>query len=68
MNAAFASRSRTPSGIARLLDDFDALARATAERDGSARSRLESELGSELARRLVGALASGPRRAGLLAL
>ncbi|MBD0291560.1 MAG: hypothetical protein ICV74_09920 [Thermoleophilia bacterium] len=52
---------RRHAGISRLLLDYAALERVLApgERDGAA--RLASALGPELAARLVGALASGPR-------
>jgi hypothetical protein len=49
-------------GASRLLADCARVGRAPFERP-SARARLESELGVELARRLVDGLAAGPRRA-----
>ena len=61
MTAARASHGRTTGGIHRLLDHCDTLGRVTAERRASALDRLEGELGSELARRLVGAHARSGR-------
>ncbi|MGH3034249.1 MAG: hypothetical protein ACRDON_06780 [Gaiellaceae bacterium] len=48
-------------GAPRLLAHFEAIARVTAAEGGSARARLEYELGYELTERLVCALASRPR-------
>jgi hypothetical protein len=45
----------------RLLEHCEALRRVTGFEAGSARARLELELGSELAARLVVALAAGGR-------
>jgi hypothetical protein len=43
--------------MSRLVDHCEALGRVTGGQDSSARRRLEGEIGSELARRLIGALA-----------
>jgi hypothetical protein len=61
MAAAYASRLRHPPGMPRLLEHCEALRRVTGVEVGSARARLELELGSELAARLVDALAAGSR-------
>jgi hypothetical protein len=61
MSAAHDSRARATGGTSRLLDHCEAIGRVTNDGPASARARLENELGSELARRLVGALA---RRGG----
>ena len=45
--------------MSRLLDHCETIARVTGNGHGSALVRLESEIGSELARRLVGALGRG---------
>ncbi|MDQ3669792.1 MAG: hypothetical protein M3377_05870 [Actinomycetota bacterium] len=63
MHAANESRPRTGRGISGLLDHCETIARVTGNGDGNALLRLESEIGSELARRLVGALARGRGRA-----
>lgn len=55
-----ASGPRT-GGISRLVEHCEVLNRVTAAEHATARSRLESLLGSELAGRLVGALAGGRR-------
>jgi hypothetical protein len=61
MNAALSDDAIARRGASRLLAHCARLAGAV---DGpSARTRLEGELGLELARLLVDALASGPRRA-----
>jgi hypothetical protein len=60
MNAASLQRLEG-RGARRLLADFAAIERVTAGEGGSARARLECELGHELAERLVCALASRPR-------
>ena len=52
-----ASRSRTRVGLVRLVEHCDTLGRVTAAERATARARLEGELGSDLARLLVGALA-----------
>jgi hypothetical protein len=44
-------------GAPRLIEHFEALDRVTANDGPNARTRLERELGPELAHRLVGALA-----------
>ncbi|TMJ95741.1 MAG: hypothetical protein E6G67_06170 [Actinobacteria bacterium] len=46
------------SGASRLLEHCSTLTRVTNVERASAQSRLESELGGELTRRLVGALTS----------
>jgi hypothetical protein len=56
MSAAHDSRTGAPGGMSRLLDHCEAIGRVTNAGPASARARLENELGSELARRLVGAL------------
>jgi hypothetical protein len=62
MSAARDSRARATGGTSRLLDHCEAIGRmVTNPGPASARTRLENELGSELACRLVGALA---RRGG----
>ena len=48
--------------MSRLLDHCDTLARVTGNGHANALVRLETELGPELARRLVGALARGRGR------
>jgi hypothetical protein len=62
MNAAAPNDAIARRGVSRLLTHCTRLADAADDRP-SARSRLEGELGLELARLLVDALASGPRRA-----
>jgi hypothetical protein len=49
-------------GLVRLLEHCRLVGRLTHTDQGSARCRLEDELGPELACRLVGALSSGRRR------
>jgi hypothetical protein len=61
MSAAHDSPARATGGTSRLLDHCEAIGRVTNAGPASARARLENELGLELARRLVGALA---RRGG----
>jgi hypothetical protein len=48
--------------MARLLGDCETVARFTASGDAPARSRLEGAIGSELASRLLVALAPRPGR------
>ncbi len=62
MNAALSDDAIARRGASRLLAHCARLAGAVDDRP-SARTRLEGELGLELARLLVDALASGPRRA-----
>ena len=68
MDAARETRSRRPAGMSRLLTHCETLARVTSEHSATARVRLESELGPELAQRLVGALAArgGGRSAAIV--
>jgi hypothetical protein len=54
---AVGPRFRRSQGASRLLEHYEALARLTGRDGASARVRLESALGPELASRLVGALA-----------
>ena len=63
MSVARDSRPEAAAGVARLLDHCEALARVMGggAPATTARSRLESALGLELAERLVGALARGSR-------
>lgn len=56
-----ARRSESAQGLRRLLKDCEAVERLATGDPASARNRLESALGSELARRLVGALTGGAR-------
>jgi hypothetical protein len=49
------------SGMTKIIGDCEALGRVTADGRTNALGRLESVLGSELACRLVGALARGRR-------
>ena len=65
MAAAFDSRLRRPPGMSRLLDHCEALRRVTGRDVGTARTRLEHELGAELTARLVGALSGGHARSAL---
>lgn len=58
-----AGRSESATGLRRLLKDCEALERLATGDSASARSRLESALGYELARRLVGALSARGRAA-----
>jgi hypothetical protein len=51
--------------MARLLDHCGALRRVTGRDAGTARTRLEHELGTELTARLVGALSGGHGRSAL---
>ena len=60
MNAAVSNDAIARRGASRLLTHCAWL--ADADDRPSARTRLEGELGLELARLLVDALASGPRR------
>ena len=62
MNPAASNDAIARRGVSRLLTHCTRLADAAHDRP-SARTRLEGELGLELARLLVDALASGPRRA-----
>ena len=62
MNAAASEDANARRGVSRLLTHCARLADVADDRP-TARSRLEGELGLELARLLVDALASGPRRA-----
>ena len=59
--AAHGSRSRGPLGLSRLLEHCEAARRGSGFDGDSARARLEHELGSALAARLVYALADGRR-------
>jgi hypothetical protein len=52
------------TGMVRIIGDCERLGRVTADGSSSALRRLESALGSELADRLVGALAVGRRARG----
>ena len=52
---------RRSIAVSRLLDHCETLNRMTAAESGTARSRLEDELGAELAHRLVAALGRTPR-------
>jgi hypothetical protein len=52
------------TGMTRIIGDCERLGRVTGNRSSSALTRLESALGSELADRLVGALATGRRARG----
>ncbi len=61
MTAARSPQHRSAGGLARLVAHCDTLGRVTAERRADALLRLEGELGPDLARRLVGALARGGR-------
>jgi hypothetical protein len=54
-------RSHRPLGTHRLLEHCEVLARVTGREYATARARLETALGTELASRLVGALAGGHR-------
>jgi hypothetical protein len=66
MDAASSQRLHG-AGAPRLLAHFAALDRVTAGETGTARVRLEDELGSELAGRLVSALVGrGGRRPAFL--
>ena len=67
MDAASSQQLRR-RGAPRLLDDCAALARLAAGEGPSARARLESELGLELAALLLGALASAADRRPVWAL
>ncbi|HEV3408426.1 MAG TPA: hypothetical protein VG079_07060 [Gaiellaceae bacterium] len=62
MNAAVSNDASARRGASRLLTHCARLAGGADDRP-NARTRLEGELGLELARLLVDALASGPRRA-----
>ncbi len=62
MTAAAPDDTTALRGASRVLAHCARLERAGDDRP-SARARLESEVGFELARLLVDALASGPRRA-----
>ena len=55
--AAVDFRLRRPSGASRLLEHCEAIARLTGPEPASARARLETAIGPELAGRLVLALA-----------
>jgi hypothetical protein len=66
MYAARDSRPRSTGGTSRLIDHCEAVSRVTTVGSATARVRLENELGSELARRLVGALARRGGRSLLL--
>ena len=61
MDAARHLHSPSRTGMTRLLEHCETLGRVTAEHQATARARLETELGCELARRLIGALAAGSR-------
>ena len=61
MHAARDARLHPTAGVRRLLEHGATLNRVTAADRLTARTRLESELGSELAGRLLGALS---RRGG----
>jgi hypothetical protein len=67
MDAA-SSQQHAGRGAPRLLRHCAALDRVTARDEASARSRLESELGSELVEFLLGALAGDRGRRPALAL
>jgi len=57
--------SPTPgTGMTKIMGDCERLGRVTGDGSSSALRRLESVLGSELADRLVGALAVGRRSRG----
>jgi hypothetical protein len=60
MHSGRAASVRRTSGLSRLVGDCEALARILGDGHPPARMRLECELGSELATRLVGALARRP--------
>ena len=65
MEAALSGRSEFRSGTARILAHCAGLARITGEERATARVRLESALGDDFARRLVGTLvADGGRESG----
>ena len=61
MAAAAPGHSQVRSGNSRILAHCAGLARVTGQERASARVRLESALGDELAQRLVGALAAESR-------
>ncbi len=60
MDAAGVAREGS-TGMFRLLEHCEALDRVTTGAGVDARSRLETQIGCELARRLVGALTRGGR-------
>jgi hypothetical protein len=62
VNAAEHTQPHRANGMARLLGDCETVARFTASGDAPARSRLEGAIGSELASRLLVALAPHPGR------
>jgi hypothetical protein len=62
MNAAAPDDATDLRGVSRLLAHCARVPRAGHDRP-SARTRLEGEVGLELARLLIDALVSGPRRA-----
>lgn len=64
MDAAHDLARASGTGMERILGDCLALARVTGE-SSKARTQLETALGSELAARLVGALARGRRARGV---
>jgi hypothetical protein len=66
MDAATPQTARSSRGAPRLPEHRATLEPTTELERGSARTRLETELGGELARLLLGALASR-RRAGFIA-
>ena len=61
MTAARFPQDRPGGGFARLVAHCDTIGRMTTDRRAHALLRLEGELGPDLARRLVGALARGGR-------
>jgi hypothetical protein len=61
VTAARAPHGRSGGGLARLAEHCDTIGRVTTARRANALLRLEGELGPDLARRLVGALARGGR-------
>jgi hypothetical protein len=65
MDAAQGYSPAAGTGMTKIIGDCETLGRVTGDGSSSALRRLESVLGSELAGRLVGALAPGRRARGL---
>ena len=64
MDAAQDLTASARTGMTRIIGDCETLGRVTGDGRSNALRRLESALGSELAGRLVGALAVGRRARG----
>jgi hypothetical protein len=65
MDAAHGHGPAAGTGMVKIIGDCERIGRVTGENRSTALRRLESALGSELAGRLVGALAVGHRARGL---